>query len=344
MSRNAAEGLATAIGKIRELREEYWRDVKVLGGTEEINQSLEKAGRVADFFELAELMCIDALRARRILRRAISEKSIKPRTAKRCATTSISATWRHGNTPASDSTAEAAQRAADLRIRASVATELQMRAQLEFQMRTRALQHREGSRCASLPYLASEGTQRRGRCAVRVASMNPDMSMLEALDVLNEELILQGEEPITFEHDCREGICGSCGFMINGVAHGPLPKTTVCQLTLRHFKDGEELYLEPWRARAFPVLRDLMVDRARVRPDHRVGRIHLRSAQAARRMETRFRCRRTIPIAPWMRRPASAAEPAWRPVRTRRHRYSPARRSAISGCCRRASRSATREL
>ena len=86
--------------------------------------------------------------------------------------------------------------------------------------------------------------------------------MLEALDVLNEELIHRGEEPITFEHDCREGICGSCGFMINGIAHGPLPKTTVCQLTLRHFKNGEELYLEPWRARAFPVLRDLMVDRS----------------------------------------------------------------------------------
>jgi succinate dehydrogenase / fumarate reductase iron-sulfur subunit len=93
-------------------------------------------------------------------------------------------------------------------------------------------------------------------------NMNPDMSMLEALDVLNEELILRGEEPVTFEHDCREGICGSCGFMINGVAHGPLAQTTVCQLTLRHFKDGEDLYLEPWRARAFPVLRDLMVDRS----------------------------------------------------------------------------------
>src|SRR5262249_15233339 len=92
--------------------------------------------------------------------------------------------------------------------------------------------------------------------------LNPDLSMLEALDVLNEDLILKGEEPITFEHDCREGICGSCGFMINGVAHGPLSKTTVCQLTLRHFRDGEELYLEPWRARAFPVLRDLMVDRS----------------------------------------------------------------------------------
>jgi len=93
------------------------------------------------------------------------------------------------------------------------------------------------------------------------ANLNPEMSMLEALDVLNEDLILQGGDPVAFEHDCREGICGSCGFMINGIAHGPIPKTTVCQLALRHFRDGQELYLEPWRARAFPVLRDLMVER-----------------------------------------------------------------------------------
>ncbi len=92
--------------------------------------------------------------------------------------------------------------------------------------------------------------------------VNPDMSMLELLDVINEGLILQGQEPIAFEHDCREGICGACGFMINGIAHGPLPATTVCQLTMRHFKDGQELYLEPWRAKAFPVIKDLMVDRS----------------------------------------------------------------------------------
>jgi len=92
--------------------------------------------------------------------------------------------------------------------------------------------------------------------------VNPDMSMLELLDVVNENLMLKGEEPIAFEHDCREGICGSCGFMINGIAHGPLPATTVCQLTMRHFQDGQELYLEPWRAQAFPVIKDLVVDRA----------------------------------------------------------------------------------
>ncbi len=93
-------------------------------------------------------------------------------------------------------------------------------------------------------------------------ALNPDMSMLEALDVLNEELILKGEEPVAFEHDCREGICGSCGFMINGVAHGPLPATTVCQLTLRHFKDGQDVFIEPWRAKAFPIIKDLVVDRS----------------------------------------------------------------------------------
>ena len=93
-------------------------------------------------------------------------------------------------------------------------------------------------------------------------NVSEDMSMLEALDVLNEDLIVKGEEPVAFEHDCREGICGSCGIMINGVAHGPLPATTTCQLTMRHFKDGDELLLEPWRAHAFPILKDLVVDRS----------------------------------------------------------------------------------
>src|SRR5579871_3073438 len=102
----------------------------------------------------------------------------------------------------------------------------------------------------------------KGRMArYEVADVNPDMSFLEVLDVLNERLIAQGELPVAFDHDCREGICGMCGFMINGVAHGPLPGTTVCQLHMRHFHDGQELYLEPWRARAFPVVRDLIVDR-----------------------------------------------------------------------------------
>ena len=96
----------------------------------------------------------------------------------------------------------------------------------------------------------------------QVKDVTPDMSFLEMLDVLNEDLIARGEEPVVFEHDCREGICGSCGFLINGRAHGPRRGTTVCQLYMRFFQDGDSLTLEPWRARAFPVVKDLMVDRS----------------------------------------------------------------------------------
>jgi succinate dehydrogenase / fumarate reductase iron-sulfur subunit len=92
-------------------------------------------------------------------------------------------------------------------------------------------------------------------------NISPDMSFLEMLDVVNEDLIAQGQEPIAFDHDCREGICGMCGLMINGVAHGPERATTTCQLHMRHFKDGETVYIEPWRAKPFPVLKDLVVDR-----------------------------------------------------------------------------------
>lgn len=88
------------------------------------------------------------------------------------------------------------------------------------------------------------------------------MSFLEMLDVVNEGLIHDGAEPIAFDHDCREGICGMCGMVVNGIAHGPQAATTVCQLHMRHFKDGDVLYIEPWRAGAFPVIKDLIVNRS----------------------------------------------------------------------------------
>ena len=88
------------------------------------------------------------------------------------------------------------------------------------------------------------------------------MSFLEMLDVLNEKLIAESEEPVAFDHDCREGICGMCSLMINGQAHGPDRETTTCQLHMRHFSDGDMIVIEPWRARAFPVIRDLVVDRS----------------------------------------------------------------------------------
>ncbi|PVZ14405.1 succinate dehydrogenase/fumarate reductase iron-sulfur subunit [Actinomycetospora cinnamomea] len=92
--------------------------------------------------------------------------------------------------------------------------------------------------------------------------VEPDMSFLEMLDVLNEKLVLDGKDPVSFDHDCREGICGSCGMVINGNAHGPQQYTTTCQLHMRHFNDGDTIDIEPWRARAFPVVKDLVVDRS----------------------------------------------------------------------------------
>jgi succinate dehydrogenase / fumarate reductase, iron-sulfur subunit len=107
-----------------------------------------------------------------------------------------------------------------------------------------------------------KNAQDKGRmetCQAR--DISEHMSFLEMLDVVNEQLMEQEIEPIHFDHDCREGICGMCSMVINGIAHGPERRTTVCQLHMRHFKDGDEIYIEPWRSRAFPVLRDLVVDR-----------------------------------------------------------------------------------
>lgn len=94
-----------------------------------------------------------------------------------------------------------------------------------------------------------------------IDDVSPDMSFLEMLDVLNEQLITLGDEPVAFDHDCREGICGMCSLVINGVAHGPDSGTTACQLHMRRFNDGDEIWIEPWRAKPFPVIRDLVVDR-----------------------------------------------------------------------------------
>src|ERR1700740_2201591 len=137
------------------------------------------------------------------------------------------------------------QRAPDLRAHPPGATELQITMNL------------------TLKIWRQKNTKTAGQFVnYQVRDVTPDMSFLEMLDALNEELIERNEFPITFEHDCREGICGSCGFLIDGVAHGGQRGTTVCQLAMRFFKDGDTLTLEPWRARAFPVIRDLMVNRS----------------------------------------------------------------------------------
>ena len=97
--------------------------------------------------------------------------------------------------------------------------------------------------------------------AYHVDEVDEHMSFLEMLDHLNEQLIARGDEPVAFDHDCREGICGTCGLVINGIPHGPERKTTTCQLHMRHFRDGDEITVEPWRAKAFPIVKDLVVNR-----------------------------------------------------------------------------------
>jgi succinate dehydrogenase / fumarate reductase iron-sulfur subunit len=107
------------------------------------------------------------------------------------------------------------------------------------------------------------GPNAAGKLVTYIAeNVSADMSFLEMLDVVNEGLIAKGQDPIAFDSDCREGICGTCGFLIDGVAHGPVRATTVCQLHMRSFKDGDTLTIEPWRARAFPLVKDLVVDRS----------------------------------------------------------------------------------
>ena len=107
------------------------------------------------------------------------------------------------------------------------------------------------------------GPQDTGRMeSYQVSEISEDMSFLEMMDVLNDQLIRSGKDPVTFDHDCREGICGSCSMFINGEAHGPGRGITTCQLHMRSFNDGDTIYIEPWRSAAFPVIKDLMVDRS----------------------------------------------------------------------------------
>jgi succinate dehydrogenase/fumarate reductase-like Fe-S protein len=163
--------------------------------------------------------------------------------------------------------------------------------------------------------------------------INPDMSFLEMLDVVNWKLIDKGEEPIAFDHDCREGICGSCGMMINGIAHGPRRATAACQLHMRHFKDGDTIHIEPWRSKAFPVIKDLVVDRGSFDRIMQAG-VTFPFRQEVRRKLTLFRFQSRLRIRRWTPRRASVAEPASQPVRTAQLRYLRVQRSRSLPCSR----------
>ena len=123
--------------------------------------------------------------------------------------------------------------------------------------------HRNEKMKLQLKVWRQSGPSAEGRLVdYTVEDVNPDMSFLEMIDVLNQDLIKKGDTPIAFDHDCREGICGSCAMVINGNAHGPDTGTTTCQLHMRHFEDGQTVVVEPFRAKAFPVIKDLCVNRS----------------------------------------------------------------------------------
>ncbi|GAA3073197.1 hypothetical protein GCM10020254_16280 [Streptomyces goshikiensis] len=234
-------GLRKALARIPEIREEFWRRIKVPGSGAEFNQSLEKANRIVDYLELAELMCLDALHRAESCGGHFREESQTPRRRSRPPRRGVRLRGRLG-VPGHRRRPRPAQGRPRLRVRPPHPAELRMKLTLRVWR-----QHNADAPGAMASY--------------EVDGISQDMSFLEMLDTLNEDLILRGEDPVAFDHDCREGICGACSLVINGDAHGP-ERTTTCQLHMRSFADGDTIDVEPWRASAFPVVKDLVVDRS----------------------------------------------------------------------------------
>ena len=164
------------------------------------------------------------------------------------------------------------------------------------------------------------------------ANISTDMSFLEMIDVVNEQLTLDGKDPIAFDHDCREGICGMCGAVVNGRAHGPEKGTTLCQLHMRHFSSGDTIVIEPWRARAFPIIKDLAVDRSAFDQIIIAGG-YISVNTGGPRMPMPYRFPRKSRKKPWMRRPASDAAPALLHVPMLRPCFLPGQRFPNLPCC-----------
>ena len=240
-------GLEKAITEIRALRDEFWTDLRVLGESETLNSSIEKAGRVADFFELAELMARDALDREESCGGHFREESQTEEGEAQRDDENFSHVsaweWHDADTPQTKHIEE-------------LTFEEVSRQPEELQVMSKKLN-------LTLSIWRQPGPDARGQFVTYPANGIPDdASFLEMLDMVNEELIEKGEVPIEFPHDCREGICGTCGVMINGRAHGQEKGTATCQLHMRKFNDGDTIVIEPWRAAAFPVVRDLVVDRS----------------------------------------------------------------------------------
>ena len=325
MARNARGPGEGARARSRSCARSSGSDVRVPGDGESLNQSLEKAGRVADFLELAELMCHRRAAPRGVVRRALPRGV--PDAGRRGAARRRELPLRrrlgvHGRRARS----RAAQGAARVRGRAACAAELQVD---------------ERSRCTSGGRTGPDDGGRLRDLRRRTTS-TPDMSFLEMLDVVNERLIAEGEEPIAFDHDCREGICGTCGLMINGSAHGPRARHHDVPAAHANFTDGDEHHVEPWRAAGVPGDQGPGRRPQRVRPRSSrpaaTSRSHRQRAGRQRDPGAQGRAR----TGRWTPRRASAAARAWRRARTARRSCSPPRRSRTSTCCRRASPSAAR--
>ena len=241
MGRNK-KGLTEALKEIPKIRAEFWKDVKVVGSAKDLNAELERAGRVADFLETGRAARERRAQPRGILRRTLP-RGIPDRRGRGQAERRAVLLRRGLGVCRGEETPDAAQGTAHVRIRETLPEELQV---MNFTLKVWRQKNRNDD----------------GRFVhYTVRDISPDASFLEMLDVMNADLVQKGEEPVAFDHDCREGICGSCGLVIDGRAHGPNRGVATCELRMRSFTDGDHITVEPWRAKPFPVIKDLVVDR-----------------------------------------------------------------------------------
>ena len=269
----ASESLEKALSDIPALREEFYADVRVLGEHETLNQSLEKAGRVADFLEFGELLCLDALTREESCggHFRVEHQTEDGEALRDDDNFSHVAAWEFDRRRATHRRSTRSRSSSSTSTSPSGATS-----------RRKGLQS---------PWISSSASGARPAPThpgafeeIDATDISPEMSFLEMFDVVNDRLVAEGREPIAFDHDCREGICGSCSMMINGRAHGPSEGTATCQLHMRKFHDGDEIVVEPWRARAFPDHPRPRRRPQRLRPHHRGRRLHHRpDRQRARR-------------------------------------------------------------